>query len=253
MCQDSAKGTPAPTYIGRMREYGSWAVVNHDFWFCADDIMRCVYGSKGRWIFDWPNVPAVWPVALGTNLTKREILSLEEAGFQLQTRNFDMSPRRLFSDSPRAPPHGENVSLSPSDAEGHPTKRFGRTIKRVYNAPTVDHRNKWESARNVRAVVKSVTPIPYPGYGRIITLDSGIYPTQKTYQISLCDFPACTCDDFVTMSTGALGKRKPWVNCKHMYYVYRFLCRANTEDDKYIHAPSLSFNEIRQLLDGTDL
>ena len=209
--------------------------------------MRCVHGSKCGWVHDWPVVPTVWPVAMGTNLTRREVLALEDAGFQLQTKDFDMFPRRLFPDSPKVPVT-EIPSPTPSNADVHPTKRFGRTIKRNENAPTIDHRNKWESARNVRAIVKNVTSIPYPGYGRIITLDSGIYPNQKTYQITLCDFPSCSCDDFITMSSGALGKRKAWVNCKHLYYVYRFLCMANVEDDKYIHAPSLSFKEIQQLL-----
>ena len=115
-------------------------------------------------------------------------------------------------------------------------------------APTVDHWNKWENARNVKAIVKNVRLVPYPGYGRIITLDSRNYPNQKTYKITVCDFPSCTCDDFVTMSSGALGRRKAWVNCKHLYYVYRFYCKANAEDDKFIHASSLSFNEVQYLL-----
>ena len=252
VCKDSKKGTPAPTYNGRMTEYGSKAVINFDFWFCSDDIMRCVHGSKCKWVHDWPVLPSIWPVARGTNLTKEEILALEEGGFQLQTKDFDMSPRRLFQTSP-AVVVTDNISPSPSDGDAHPTKRFGRTIRRLPNAPTVDHRNKWESARNVKATVKNVTPIPYPGYGRIITLDSGIYPKQKTYLVSLCDFLSCTCEDFVTMSSGALGKRKAWVNCKHLYYVYRFLCKANSEDDKFIHAPSLSFDEIQLLLRNSSL
>jgi hypothetical protein len=154
-----------------------------------------------------------------------------------------MSPRRLFHNSPTAAAANGTI-LNPSDVAAHPTKRYGRTIKRHEGAPIVDHRNKWETARNVKVIVKNVTPIPYPGYGRIITMDSGIYPKQKTYIVALCDFPSCTCEDFVTMSSGALGKRKAWVNCKHLYYVYRFLCKANSMDDKYIHAPSLSFDEV---------
>ena len=169
LCKDRKNGTAAPTYIGRMREYGTKAVINFDFWFCADDIIRCVHGSKCGWVHDWPVVPTVWPVAMGTNLSRREVLALEDAGFQLQTKDFDMSPRRLFADSPKVP-LTEIPNPTPSNADAHPTKRFGRTIKRNENAPTIDHGNKWESARNVRVVVKNVTSIPYPSYGRIITL-----------------------------------------------------------------------------------
>ena len=141
----------------------------------------------------------------------------------------------------------------PSNGDMHPTKQLGRTIRRNPNAPTVDYRNKWETAQNLKAVVESVVVIPYPGYGRVITLMSGIFPNQKVYRITVSDFPACTCEDFITMSTAALGSRKSWVNCKHLYYVFRFICKAKLEDDKYIHAPSLSFDEVKLLLVGSNL
>lgn len=158
---------------------------------------------------------------------------------------------------------GKNVSflhskqldsdVQPSDGDMHPTKRLGRTIRRNPHAPTVDHRNKWETTRNLNAVVDSVVIIPYLGYGRVLTLISGIFPNQKVYRITISDFPACTCEDFITMSTAALGSRKSWVNCKHLYYVFRFICKANLENDKYIHAPSLSFDEVKLLLVGSNL
>ena len=46
------KGTPAPTYRGRKEEYGSKREVVADFWFCPDDIDRCVKGTKQRWVLD---------------------------------------------------------------------------------------------------------------------------------------------------------------------------------------------------------
>ena len=158
-----------------------------------------------------------------------------------------MSPRRLFQSSPIGPLFGDDIPNS-TNADVHPTKRHGKTIRRLLSAPTVDHWNKWETVRNVKAIVKNVRLVPYPSYGRIITLDSGDYPNQKTYKITVCDFPSCTRDDFVTMRSGALGRRKAWMNCKHLYYVYRFHCRANAKDDKFIQAPSLSFNEVQYLL-----
>ena len=53
------KGTPAPTYRGRKEEYGSKREVLADFWFCPDDIARCVKGTKRRWVLDWSEVPEV--------------------------------------------------------------------------------------------------------------------------------------------------------------------------------------------------
>ena len=70
------KGTAAPTYRGRKQEYGTKREVIVDFWFCSDDIHRCVKGSKRKWVIDWPLVPDVWPVLSGTNLSREETLLL---------------------------------------------------------------------------------------------------------------------------------------------------------------------------------
>ena len=53
------KGTSAPTYRGRKQEYETKSEVIVDFWFCSDDIHRCVKGSKRKWVIDWPPVPDV--------------------------------------------------------------------------------------------------------------------------------------------------------------------------------------------------
>ena len=39
-------GTPTPTYFGKKRNYHTKKSVEVDFWFCADDIKRCVSGNK---------------------------------------------------------------------------------------------------------------------------------------------------------------------------------------------------------------
>jgi hypothetical protein len=64
-----SKGTPAPTYRGRNTQYGGNKEIVTDFWFCPNDIERCVKGTKCSWVLDWPQVPDVWPVLSGTNLT----------------------------------------------------------------------------------------------------------------------------------------------------------------------------------------
>jgi hypothetical protein len=70
-------------------------VIVTDFWFCPDDIERCVKGTKRSWVLDWPQVPDVWPVLSSTNLTCQETLLLQDASFKLQERP-SMSPRRMF-------------------------------------------------------------------------------------------------------------------------------------------------------------
>jgi hypothetical protein len=38
-------------------------------------------------------------------------------------------------------------------------------------------------------------------------------------------------------------RRKP-----PLYYTFRYFCKMNCEDDKFIYFPSFSFNEVKQLL-----
>lgn len=63
-----SKGTVAPTYRGRKLDYSSRREVMADFWFCPDDVERCVKGRKRKWVIDWPDVPDVSPILTGSNL-----------------------------------------------------------------------------------------------------------------------------------------------------------------------------------------
>ena len=238
-------GTPAPTYFGKKRDYHTKKSVEVDFWFCADDIKRCVSGNKKPWVLDWPAIPRTWPVKLGTNLTREEVFALEDAGFQLQQRGA-MSPRRMFISSVDMPICREQF-LVPSNLDTHKTIRGNSTIRRNGDAPTLKHRNQWESALHMsNCQVTNVTTIPYPGYRVVIALDSG---KGKVYYISITDFPSCTCPSFVRMMSGALGKRLQWIYCKLVYYIFRYICKMDYKVDTFMHAPSYSYNEVMQVLE----
>ena len=96
MIAKGKKETAAPTYRGRKKEYGTKREVIVDFWFCWDDIQQCVKGTKQKWVFDWPQVPNIWPVLSGTNLSREETLLLQHAGFQLHECP-SLSPEELFN------------------------------------------------------------------------------------------------------------------------------------------------------------
>jgi hypothetical protein len=241
-----SKGTPAPTYRGRKTQYGGSKVIVTDFWFCPDDIERCVKGTKRSWVLNWPQVPDVWPVLSGTNLIRQETLLLEDAGFKLQEHP-SMSPRHIFmlSNLFEAPVFDHP---GPPNSDIHPTTRNNKSIRQNVNAPTAEHRNKWESARNIKGTVLGVTILPFPGLGAIILLESGVEPDKKVYRITISHFPECTCPDFLNMTMALIGKRAPYINCKHLYYIFRYFCKMNCQDDKFIHSLSFSFNEVKQLL-----
>jgi hypothetical protein len=141
----------------------------------------------------------------------------------------------------------------PPNPDIHPTTRNSKSIRWNVNAPTAEHRNKSESARNIKGMVLGVTVLPFPilpfpGLGAIISLEFGVEPDKKVYRIIISHFPECTCLDFLNMVVASIGKQEQYVNCKHLCYIFRYFCKINCHDDKFIHSPSLSFNEVKQLL-----
>jgi hypothetical protein len=161
-------------------------VVVSDFWLCPDDIERCVKGSKRSWILDWPQVPDVWPILSSTNLTREEILLLQDAGFKLQERS-SMSPRRMFALSNlfEAPVFDH---LGPPNPDVHPSTWNSKSVWRNANAPMAEHRNKWKSARNIKGTVLGISVLLFPGLGAIISLESGVEPDKKVYRITISHF-----------------------------------------------------------------
>ena len=103
----NSKSTPAPAYLGVWNYYKFTTPKSEKFFFCPDDIERCVKGSRRKWVDKFsadqerPPIPPVWPVKIGTNLTRSEIVKLENAGFQLPQKE-RITPTRLFNTS--APP-----------------------------------------------------------------------------------------------------------------------------------------------------
>ena len=137
-------GTPAPTYKGLMKEFFSITNVEYAFWFCPDDIKRCVSGNMKKYVLDWPIVPNTWPVKISTNLSKEEVVAFEDVGFQLQQREA-LSPRCRLSTIATLPISCLHFCMPPNP-DAHPTFRFGKTVRRNPTTPLADHKNKWESA-----------------------------------------------------------------------------------------------------------
>ena len=118
-----------------------------DFWFCADDIKRCVSENKKAWILDWPVVPPTWLVKLGTNLTCEEVFAPEDARFQLQQRGA-MLPRWMFISLLDMPIPRTQFQV-PANPDSHKTIQRNSTICRNGYVPTVEHCNQWESASHM--------------------------------------------------------------------------------------------------------
>jgi hypothetical protein len=91
--------------------------------------------------------------------------------------------------------------------------------------------------------------VPSPGYGIVYTIHThSSIAKQQLYEVTVGDFPACTCIDFISMKASALGNgKKKWICCKHIYFILqRFL--GCTLEDKFVHCPAWTFNEVQMLL-----
>ena len=200
-------GTPTPTYKTLKKEYRSTNNVEYEFWFCHDDIKRCVSENKNKYVLDWHVVPSIWPVKICTNLSRQEVLAFEDDGFQLQQREV-FSPRRRLSTIAMLPiPWADFHVLLNLDA--HPTSRSGKSMRRNLAAPTIDHKNKWESAGLMDGYyVVGITAIPYLGFGVLINIVS---KEAITYRVTIGDMPHCSCPDFTKMSSQSLGSKGNWV------------------------------------------
>ena len=71
---------------------------------------------------------------------------------------------------------------------------------------------------------------------------------EKVYNITLCNFPSCTCPHYGSMNGASIGKRGMYINCKHLYYIFRCLCKLDYKKDTFIHAPTLNWDEVKQVL-----
>ena len=107
------------------------------------------------------------------------------------------------------------------------TFKFGKTVRRNPIVPMTYYKNKWESIGLMDGYyVVGVIAIPYPRYGVIMNIVS---KEDITYCITIGDIPHCMCPNFTKMSSQALGKKWKLVYCKHLQYVFRFLCKVNYE------------------------
>jgi hypothetical protein len=68
--------------------------------------------------------------------------------------------------------------------------------------------------------------------------------------ITIGSFPECSYEYFKDMVAKSLGKLGHWATCKHLYFVFTVLGSLDPNRDAFIHAPSFSFNEVKQVLES---
>jgi hypothetical protein len=102
------------------------------FFFYNNDIEQCVKSTRWRWIQSRPDIPSIWPMKIETNLSRKEILHLENADFQLPQHTI-ISPWRLFGMEELLFDLSSYSTLtSPDD---YPKIRSGKIIWRTTTTP----------------------------------------------------------------------------------------------------------------------
>jgi hypothetical protein len=175
---------------------------------------------------------------------------LDNVGFKLPQRTI-ISPQRLFG--MKELPFDLSSYPTPASPNDYLKTRLGKIIQRNNNASTTKHANNCASSPTLQGHLRQVTMIPHPGFGCIVTLDSGVPPKVQDYLITIGSFPECSCRYFKDMATKSLGKRGQWANCKHLYFVFIVIGSLDSDRDAFIHAPIFSFNEVKQILESSIL
>ena len=96
-------------------------------------------------------IPEVWLIKLGTNLTYKEILSLENGGFRMPLQK-EMTTTRLFQDHP-LPVNLANYT-TPTYPDEFPSRRLGKLIQRNEKTPSTKHANNCASALSLKGRVR---------------------------------------------------------------------------------------------------
>ena len=91
-----------------------------------------------------------------------------------------------------------------------------------------------------------VIAITYTRFGMIINIVS---KENIAYCVTIGEIPHYSCPNFTKMSSQSLGKKRKWVYCKHLHDMFRFMCKVDYDNDKFIHAPTYTYNKVMRLLE----
>lgn len=119
---------------GWRRSYCFTNSVEYVFWFYHDDIKRCISGNKKKYALDWPMVPNMWLVKIGTNVLREEVLLKKDAKFQLLQREALYPCPRLLAIA--IPHHLVTFSWATKLKLPPDFKNFSKTKWQKFTTPT---------------------------------------------------------------------------------------------------------------------
>ena len=157
------KSTPASTYSEAWRNVKLNCEEQMQFFFCSDDIERCVKDSRRKWIIPYsdtqerPPLPTISPVKIGTNLTRSGIVALENARFQLPQKE-RVPLNRSFNNF--ALPVDLSSLQVPENPDHFPKTRKSKCVRQSNIGPSSKQFLSINSAMALEAFILKVTMIP---------------------------------------------------------------------------------------------
>ena len=146
----------------------------------------------------------MWPVKLGSNLTRLEILKLEIPAF---------TSRRKNASRPLA-------TLTHPLLDSYPSSWQSNSMRRFATVPSTKQMHMVASARAMKGTILKVIMIPRPGFGCVIMLQSKPAPTRSIYQLTLSSMLECNCLAFKDMTSKFGRKQNSLLHCKHLYFIF---------------------------------
>lgn len=228
--QSSSIGVVAPSFYSERRHPGPGGPKPQMMWFCPTDVSHTWHVDHN--IIYKPNLIGNWTVDVGTNITNVEVQGLLKAGFNLQVVQNPIS-----STSNRGDTTTPLSSKDPS-AEGGSTKKKRSTKWRHGISQEAEKRIRSAGALTVSVIDESIMePLKHSIFRLVV--DNG-----NEYFVHVKVEPLCTCPDFMQREAG----EKPYLACKHLYFVFIRVLGLQKNEDMIIHQPTLSSLDVSKIL-----
>lgn len=205
-------GEVAPSFWS-YREYSDKQIPQW-MWFCNSDVQHTWNVDKQVKIV--PQLPKIWPIAVGTKLTECDANMLHKAGFLLRGNG--------------------GTSSSHNDVEIEP--------------PSSKRTKKWRHGISKDAEKKIVKAIEMQGtFVKEVCIKEDEHinfyiQTENLYEVQVKAEPGCSCPDFQNRES----KRKSYLVCKHLYFVYLRVLGLDQHQHKCMHQPTLHERDLKLVL-----
>jgi hypothetical protein len=128
-----------------------------------------------------------------------------------------------------------------------PKHKMGRPFNAQPFIMSKLHYNWWEVGRLLMGIFQPPLEAFSLGYGQIYKILCDEISNKRQYEVTIGNFLACICMDFVTMVSCSLGKCGKWVPSKHMYYVLQHVMFCG-RFESFIHFLTWNCDEVCHLL-----